>query len=73
MNDDIIAGRWKQLIGQATTRFGQLTSADWTALGGRVESFVGRLQERFGLACEAVCTVALMPRTMIGAAAVPWA
>lgn len=52
MNDDIIAGRWKQLIGQATTRFGQLTSADWTALGGRVESFVGRLQERFGLARE---------------------
>lgn len=52
MNDDIIAGRWKQLIGQATTRFGELSSADWTALGERIESFVGRLQERFGLARE---------------------
>lgn len=52
MNEDLIAGRWKQLIGRATTRFGQLSAADWRALGGRIESFVGRLQQRYGLARE---------------------
>ncbi len=52
MNQDIIAGRWKQLIGQASTRWGQITDADWTSLRGRAEQFFGKLQERYGLARE---------------------
>jgi len=52
MNETITAGRWKQLIGQVTTRWGQLTDSDWTNLSGQVETFVGKLQERYGLARE---------------------
>ena len=50
MNETITAGRWKPLIGQVTTRWGQLTDSDWTNLSGQVETFVGKLQERYGLA-----------------------
>lgn len=49
MNKDIIAGRWKQLVGQATARWGRMTDSDWTILRGQVEQFFGNLQERYGL------------------------
>jgi uncharacterized protein YjbJ (UPF0337 family) len=49
MNQDIIAGRWKQLLGQATTGLGRITDSNWTTLRGRVEQFFGELQERHGL------------------------
>ncbi len=50
MNQDIIAGRWKQLIGQATSGLGRITDSDRMVLRGRVEEFFGELQERYGLA-----------------------
>ena len=50
MNKDIIAGRWKQLLGTASIGLGRITDSNWTTLRGRVEHFFGQLQERHGLA-----------------------
>jgi uncharacterized protein YjbJ (UPF0337 family) len=50
MNNEILAGNWKQFKGNIQQKWIKLTEDDLdTADGGRVE-LVGKLQERYGYA-----------------------
>jgi len=53
MDNDRIAGEWKQVSGKVKEKWGRLTDNDLTVANGRVEGLVGRLQERYGLEKEA--------------------
>jgi uncharacterized protein YjbJ (UPF0337 family) len=50
MNQDRIAGQWKQLAGKLKTKWGKLTDDDLKQAEGTSEYLAGRLQERYGLA-----------------------
>lgn len=50
INDDIIAGKWKQLKGKARENWGKLTDDDFDKAEGTREYLVGRVQERYGVA-----------------------
>ncbi|HEV2447518.1 MAG TPA: CsbD family protein [Candidatus Sulfopaludibacter sp.] len=52
MNWDQVEGRWKQLKGSIRQKWGKLTDDDLTMIAGSREKFVGKLQERYGLARE---------------------
>ena len=53
MNWDQIEGKWTQLKGSAKQQWGKLTDDDLEIMAGNKDLFVGRLQERYGLAKEA--------------------
>ena len=48
MNQDIIAGNWKQLKGRIQAKWGDLTDDDFKVAQGNAEYLEGRLQERYG-------------------------
>ncbi|MGJ8530356.1 CsbD family protein [Maritalea sp.] len=48
MNWDIIEGKWKQLQGQAKTKWGELTDDDLDKAAGKKDILAGRIQERYG-------------------------
>src|SRR5581483_1931813 len=48
MNWDQVQGKWKQMKGQAKTRWGKLTDDDLDVIAGQKAQLVGRLQERYG-------------------------
>lgn len=48
MNQDIIAGNWKQLKGKIQAKWGDLTDDDFKVAEGNVEYLTGKLQERYG-------------------------
>ena len=50
MNQDIIAGNWKQLKGRIQAKWGDLTDDDFKVAEGNAEYLAGRLQERYGWA-----------------------
>lgn len=50
MNNDILAGNWKQFKGNMLEQWGKLTDDDIDIIAGRRDQFVGKLQERYGLA-----------------------
>lgn len=50
MNWDQIEGKWKQFKGSVRQQWGKLTDDDLAAIGGSREKFIGKLQERYGLA-----------------------
>lgn len=52
MNSDQFEGKWKQLKGSVKQRWGKLTDDDLTALSGKKDEFVGKLQERYGITKE---------------------
>ncbi|MBV8089354.1 MAG: CsbD family protein [Alphaproteobacteria bacterium] len=52
MNTDQMKGNWKQLIGKAKEKWGQLTDDDWRIVEGQRDQLVGRIQERYGIARE---------------------
>jgi len=52
MNWDQVAGQWKQVKGSAKEKWGKLTDDDLTQIGGKRDQFVGKLQERYGIAKE---------------------
>ena len=52
MNQDRMAGNWKQMKGKLQEKWGKLTNDDLDAIEGRREQLAGRLQERYGLAKE---------------------
>lgn len=52
MNEDRIAGQWKQLAGKIKAQWGKLTDDDITQAQGNSEYLAGKLQERYGLARE---------------------
>jgi uncharacterized protein YjbJ (UPF0337 family) len=52
MNWDQIEGKWKQLRGAAKEKWGKLTDDDLDCINGKRDQFVGKLQERYGIAKE---------------------
>lgn len=48
MNQDIAAGKWKQLVGQAKQYWGELTDDDIRKAEGGAEKLQGVLQEKYG-------------------------
>jgi uncharacterized protein YjbJ (UPF0337 family) len=52
MNWDRMEGEWKQRRGIAMHHWGKVMNDDLAAIAGKYEEFVGRLQERYGIARE---------------------
>jgi uncharacterized protein YjbJ (UPF0337 family) len=52
MNWDQVEGKWKQLKGSAKEQMGKLTDDDLDQIAGRRDQFVGKIQERYGIAKE---------------------
>ena len=48
MNQDIIAGNWKQLKGKIQAKWVDLTDDDFKVAEGNAEYLTGKLQERYG-------------------------
>ena len=48
MNEDIIKGKWEQLKGKATEKWGELTNDDLDIIEGKRDQLAGKLQERYG-------------------------
>jgi uncharacterized protein YjbJ (UPF0337 family) len=49
MNNDILAGNWKQFHGKMLEQWGKLTKDDLDVAAGRRDQIVGKLQERYGI------------------------
>jgi uncharacterized protein YjbJ (UPF0337 family) len=49
MNWDRIEGNWKQFTGKIREKWGKLTDDDLTAVAGKKDQLVGRIQERYGI------------------------
>lgn len=54
MNNDILAGKWKQLRGEIQRRWGKLTNDELDEINGSYDKLAGKLQERYGIAKDAV-------------------
>jgi uncharacterized protein YjbJ (UPF0337 family) len=52
MNPDQFEGKWKQLKGLVKQRWGKLTDDDITAMSGKKDELIGKLQERYGITKE---------------------
>lgn len=52
MNEDILAGKWKQLRGEAKKWWGDLTNDEMDQVAGQRDVLVGKLQERYGYTKE---------------------
>jgi uncharacterized protein YjbJ (UPF0337 family) len=52
MNWDQIEGKWKQFKGSVKQQWGKITDDDLDYIAGTRDKFVGKLQERYGLAKE---------------------
>ena len=50
MNNDILAGNWKQFQGKMIEQWGKLTNDDIDVVEGRRDQLAGKLQERYGWA-----------------------
>jgi uncharacterized protein YjbJ (UPF0337 family) len=50
MNQDRIAGQWKQLAGKIKEKWGKLTHDDLEQIDGNSEYLAGKIQERYGIA-----------------------
>lgn len=50
MNKDIFKGKWHELSGKVKEKFGKLTDNDLTAINGKREALLGKLQTRYGYA-----------------------
>jgi uncharacterized protein YjbJ (UPF0337 family) len=48
MNQDILAGKWKQMRGQVKQWWGKLTDDDLDRIDGAMDKLAGTLQERYG-------------------------
>jgi len=53
MDNDRIAGDWKQVKGKLLEKWGKLTNDDLDVVNGRAEQLVGKLQQRYGLEKDA--------------------
>ena len=52
MNQDILAGKWKQMRGELKTWWGKLTDDDFDRIGGQKDKLIGLIQERYGYTRE---------------------
>lgn len=50
MNKDTLKGKWKQMVGSAKEAFGDFTDDELMELEGDRDKFVGKVQERYGIA-----------------------
>lgn len=50
MNWDIIEAQWKDIKGTVREKWAKLTDDDVELIAGKKDRFVGKLQERYGLA-----------------------
>ena len=50
MSWDRAAGNWKMFKGKVKEKWGKLTDDDLTTINGHRDQFIGRLQERYGIA-----------------------
>lgn len=48
MNKDILAGKWKQIRGEAKAWWGKLTDDDLDRANGKFDVLVGLLQQKYG-------------------------
>ena len=51
-NQDVLAGKWKQVRGKAKQTWGKLTDNDLDRITGRFEELAGLVQERYGYTRE---------------------
>ena len=47
-----VEGNWKQVKGKVKEKWGKLTDDDLTAVAGKRDQLVGRLQQRYGYTKE---------------------
>jgi uncharacterized protein YjbJ (UPF0337 family) len=52
VNQDILAGKWKQVRGELKTWWGKLTDDDVDRIGGQKDKLIGLIQERYGYTRE---------------------
>jgi uncharacterized protein YjbJ (UPF0337 family) len=52
MNQDILAGKWKEMKGRVKEQWGKLTDDELDRAEGRAEQMVGLLQQRYGYTRE---------------------
>ncbi len=50
MNEDIIKGMWKQLMGKTKAKWGDLTDDELDVAEGNKDYLVGKVQQRYGIA-----------------------
>jgi len=48
MNEDILAGQWKEMRGELKSWWGKLTDDDFEWIGGQKDKLIGLIQERYG-------------------------
>lgn len=53
MNWNIIEGKWKETIGSAREKWGDLTDDELTEVAGKKEKLEGLIQQKYGLTQEA--------------------
>jgi uncharacterized protein YjbJ (UPF0337 family) len=52
LNQDVLAGKWKQARGMVKQWWGKLTDNDLDRIGGHIDQLVGVVQERYGYTRE---------------------
>lgn len=52
MNDDILAGNWKQFRGKVKEQWGKLTDDELDQIEGKRDQMVGLLQKEYGYSRE---------------------
>lgn len=50
MNQDLLKGRWHQIVGAVKQQWGRLTADDLLQIDGDSQRLCGKLQERYGIA-----------------------
>lgn len=48
MNWDQVAGKWKEIKGQARQKWGEITDDDFDRAAGKREEIVGLVQQKYG-------------------------
>ena len=52
LNQDVLAGKWKQARGQVRQWWGKLTDNNLERIHGRIDQLIGVVQERYGYTRE---------------------
>ena len=52
MNQDVLAGPWKQMRGELKSWWGELTDDDFDRIAGQKDKLIGVVQEKYGYARE---------------------
>jgi len=48
MNEDVLKGKWNQLVGGIKAQWGDLTDDELTEIDGNQQKLMGKLQEKYG-------------------------